>query len=251
MTRVVTWPSNLLGLLSVYGLDGLSGKTSQGFCLLTEDGLLKRSSGRWLNAGMGSPTEFLTLSSMPWHNGGSVSSLSDILETGDHAAAVLFERESLRRDTAPGRKAGQEVAGTIGGRTGEGGPRQDLDYIPIQEGQMGRGKQNGAGVGIDGDPMYTLQSGKQHGIAMCLSAAGFDGSEDGTGRGSPLVIHGAQITSKANRSQPHDQAPALNGDPRLICFDSKQSGNDAGELSPTLRATPHDKSHANGGGERL
>jgi DNA (cytosine-5)-methyltransferase 1 len=43
--------------------------------------------------------------------------------------AVLFEKESLRRDTAPGRKAGQEVAGTIGGRAGEGGPRQDLMLV--------------------------------------------------------------------------------------------------------------------------
>jgi DNA (cytosine-5)-methyltransferase 1 len=34
-----------------------------------------------------------------------------------------------------------------------------------------------------------------------------------------------------------------------IAFNCKQSGNDAGEVSPPLRAMGHDKSHANGGGQ--
>jgi DNA (cytosine-5)-methyltransferase 1 len=37
------------------------------------------------------------------------------------AAAVLFEREGLRRDTAPSREAGEEVAGTLANRTTGGG----------------------------------------------------------------------------------------------------------------------------------
>ena len=35
----------------------------------------------------------------------------------------------------------------------------------------------------------------------------------------------------------------------LIAFTGKDYGSDAGELSPTLRAMPHDTSHSNGGGQ--
>ena len=38
--------------------------------------------GGWQNSGMGSPTEFLTLSSSEFHSGAVACSLSDILETG-------------------------------------------------------------------------------------------------------------------------------------------------------------------------
>lgn len=34
-----------------------------------------------------------------------------------------------------------------------------------------------------------------------------------------------------------------------ICFSSKDHGADAGDVAPTLRAMPHDESHANGGGQ--
>ena len=57
-------------------------------------------------------------------------------------------------------------------------------------------------------------------VAHTLRAEGFDASEDGTGRGTPIVA-----------------------------FSSKDSGADAGELAPTLRAMGHDASHANGGGQ--
>lgn len=79
-------------LLSRAGIspDGWSGRTFPAFCLPGEDGISLPSSGRWQNAGMGSPTAFLTLSTSehadtlgPSRNGGAVCSLSDILETGD------------------------------------------------------------------------------------------------------------------------------------------------------------------------
>ena len=86
--------------------------------------------------------------------------------------------------------------------------------IPIQEiGKRQSGSpMNGVGHGKDGDPMYTLQSSAVHGVATvspCLKGnrgknsdaameasslvahtlrgEGFDASEDGTGRGTPLV----------------------------------------------------------------
>lgn len=57
-------------------------------------------------------------------------------------------------------------------------------------------------------------------VAHSLRGEGFDASEDGTGRGTPLVA-----------------------------FSAKDCGADAGELAPTLRAMSHDGSHANGGGQ--
>jgi len=60
-------------------------------------------------------------------------------------------------------------------------------------------------------------------VTHTLKGEGFDASEDGTGRGTPLVP---------------------------VAFSAKDHGADATEdLSPTLRAMPHDASHANGGGQ--
>jgi DNA (cytosine-5)-methyltransferase 1 len=70
------------------------------------------------------------------------------------AAAVLFERESLRGDPAPRRRAIEDIAGTIGSSAS---------------------RSRGAGT----DPAGI--------VAHALRAEGFDASEDGTGRGAPLV----------------------------------------------------------------
>lgn len=60
-------------------------------------------------------------------------------------------------------------------------------------------------------------------VAHSLRGEGFDASEGGTGRGTPLVP---------------------------VAFSSKDYGADATEgLSPTLRAMNHAESHANGGGQ--
>ena len=73
------------------------------------------------------------------------------------AAAVLFERESLRGHPAPSRKAGQATAGTLSART-----------------------EGGGGLGTD----FELGGGL---VAHALRGEGFDASEDGTGRGQPIV----------------------------------------------------------------
>jgi hypothetical protein len=83
MTHVVTWPSSIAECLTTLDRTGLSGKTSQASCQAQEDGTLVPSSGRWLNSGMGSPTECLTLNTAEWHSAAVVSLLSDTLEIGD------------------------------------------------------------------------------------------------------------------------------------------------------------------------
>jgi len=79
------------------------------------------------------------------------------------AAAVFSERTSLRRDTPSRRTKRDQVAGTLGAGT-HGGFGGDLDrcgaFVP---------------VGVRGDVAHTLR------------AEGCDASEDGTGRGTPIV----------------------------------------------------------------
>jgi DNA (cytosine-5)-methyltransferase 1 len=128
---------------------------------------------------------------------------------------ILLERESLCGHTAPSRKAGQ-VAPTIPARSlGGGGLGTDFD-------------RDGGAIASTGDTSHCLNAGGQGRIdyetetfiTHSLSADGFDASEDGTGRGTPLVP---------------------------VAFSAKDYGADAGEIAPTLRAGGFDKSHANSG----
>lgn len=115
------------------------------------------------------------------------------------AAAVLFERHSVSGHPAPRRETGEGITPIL-----EAGARTGVSTSDPRA---------GSGIGEVGDPMFTLQAGKQHAIAStgdishCLNAGGmgrqdyetetliahslrgegFDASEDGTGRGTPLV----------------------------------------------------------------
>jgi site-specific DNA-cytosine methylase len=76
------------------------------------------------------------------------------------AAAVLFDAESLRGHPPPSRSAGQAAAPTLACRPTGGG-----------------------GLGTD----FDLDGGLIPEIAATLRAEGFDASEDGTGRGTPII----------------------------------------------------------------
>lgn len=126
------------------------------------------------------------------------------------AAAVLFERESLQGHPAPGRQAGQRPSPTLSARpSGGGGLGTDFDLDgglvaktlvsgghsnnPLDENLVvplmasGCEGANGAGIGEPGDPAMTLDTSGSMAVAHALRADGFDASEDGTGRGTPLI----------------------------------------------------------------
>lgn len=88
-------------------------------------------------------------------------------------------------------------------------------------------------------------------IAHTLRAEGFDASEDGTGRGTPLVPVAYRTSGNCVAWETGDRVDALttNTDPNssVVAFSCKDHGADAGELSPTLRAGVHKHSHANAG----
>ena len=169
---------------------------------------------------------------------------------------VLFESEGVRRDTPPSREPQTAVAALTA-----------------------------RGVGTCGADDNQAQAG--HIIAECangdishtLKAEGFDGSEDGTGRGIPVIAFGggntggnidvaACLTAKGQRIDFEVETFAVHGtqDPdtnhelahtlgrnngqenACIAFSYKDHGADASEdLSPTLRAGNSDISNANGG----
>lgn len=112
MIRVATSCSPILRLLTAIAPAGWYGRTSPVFCPPGEDGTLEPCWEGWQNSGMGSPTEFLTLSSSDWPSDASVCSLSDILETGDHlrryflsakACAGILRRAEKRNKELPER----------------------------------------------------------------------------------------------------------------------------------------------------
>ena len=134
------------------------------------------------------------------------------------AAAVLFDPESLRGNPPPGRRSRQDAAPTLAARpSGGGGLGTDFDLdgglipavscaLAARDAKLPRAEDN---VGIIA-------------VAHALRGTGFDASEDGTGRGTPLVT---------------------------IAFSAKDYGADAGDTAPTLRAMGHAASHAKGGGQ--
>jgi hypothetical protein len=81
MMTVATSHLSFLGLLNEHGPSGWFGRTSPASCHQTEDGTLVPFSEGWSNAGMGSPTECLTLNISEWPKDAAVCSLSDVLET--------------------------------------------------------------------------------------------------------------------------------------------------------------------------
>jgi DNA (cytosine-5)-methyltransferase 1 len=111
------------------------------------------------------------------------------------AAAVLFERESLLGHPAPRREAGKGIAPTLSARTkGGGGLGTDFEcdggLIPGVARALTTSNQR-----IDAETETLL-------VAHSLRGEGFDASEDGTGRGTPLVPISYAIQAGAMRENP-------------------------------------------------
>ena len=180
------------------------------------------------------------------------------------AAAVLFERESLSGHPAPRREAGKGIAGAVIkgaaiGREPHNGP-QHGDWIddgscftlltnevhaalvapPIAK-TLTRGAESAGKGGYAG----RRQEGDDNLVAHALRAEGFDASEDGTGRGTPIVpvpFDTTQITSPTNRSAPQAGDPchplAAGAHPPAIAFgwqnSASQGDSASSEVVPTL-----------------
>ena len=136
------------------------------------------------------------------------------------AAAVLLDRKGLRRNPPPRREAGKTAAPTISARpTGGGGLGTDFDC------------DGGLITSHDAAPCLTARERKgalpeadlSAVVAHSLRGEGFDASEDGTGRGTPIVP---------------------------VAFDCKGTEVQVSEdgSDPPLRSMGHHHSHQNAGG---
>ena len=165
------------------------------------------------------------------------------------AAAVLFEPESLRGDPAPRREARGGVANALTERPDRGGGNSEGQRLIAGTlgNRLGRSRTE-----LDGHGAY---------VTHALTGEGFDASEDGTGRGTPLVAAVApclqsacndysradgfvaipfdttQITSAANYSRP---APgdachpiAAGAHPPAIAFSITPEGGQGEDLRAT------------------
>lgn len=138
---------------------------------------------------------------------------------GVDPAEILFEPRGMPGHPAPGGKAGKETADDFGGCIAGG--CGDVAGAVTSKWAKGTG-------GPAGDECYNL-------VAHTLRGEGFDASEDGTGRGTPLVMafHGAQdpdvsgdVTHPVGRNQ---------GQETCVAFTQNQEGDVlTGDVAPAL-----------------
>ena len=211
-------------------------------------------------------------------------------------AAVLLERHGLSGHPPPRRQARQGAAGGVevgpsGGRLTDTAPTLDAG---CKDGFI----RNQLGVGIlssTDEISYCLNAGgmgrqdfeTETLIAHSLSADGFDASEDGTGRGTPVVpvaictahtqsngsgfsddvahtLESGSAQAVAFSQNLRNEVRLFGGDGKTvgalaarpgvkqqsyIAFSAKDNGADAGDIAPTLRGMGHDASRPNGGGQ--
>ena len=111
--RVATSCLPLVPLLQSIAPTGWYGRTSPASCRVTEGGILEPSSGCWGNSGMGSHTEFLTLSTLEFHSDADVCSLSDVLETGDVPQRYFLSATACRGILRRAEKRGKELPAAL------------------------------------------------------------------------------------------------------------------------------------------
>ena len=298
--------------------------------LAGEDGPLLPPGGRWSNAGyVLGPKRAIAWRILDAQYFGVAQRRRRVFVVacprgGFDPREVLFEREGVRRDSPPGRSAGQKIAGTITRGIGErgaddpergtliafGGNNQSgpidvstalnacssasgrLDFESetfianvagtlnangraagsatqqdaesgmliahaIQAGATRTNPESGPdGVGVQADLAYTLEARAEvQMVAHTLRAEGHDASEDGTGRGVPLIPVAFDCKAGGNTSFAVGEiVGALRGEGAggghaAIAFSCKDYGSDAGEVAPTLRSMGHAAIHANAGGQ--
>lgn len=254
---IIVW-ENVPGVLSskdnAFGcfLAGLAGESSE----------LQPAGGKWTHAGcVSGPERVIAWRVLDAQFFGVAQRRRRVFvvasaRKGFDPAAVLFELDSVRRDSAPRRETQKAVAALTARGVGTCG----ADDNQAQAGHL-------IAECANGDVSHTLKG------------EGFDGSEDGTGRGVPAVAFGGGNTSGnidvATACTAHGvrmdfdtETFAVHGtqDPDTNCelahtlgrnngqenaciaFSYKDNGADAtSDLSPTIRAGNHDKSHANSG----
>lgn len=241
--------------------------------LAGEDEPLEPPGGKWSNAGcVYGPTRAIAWRTLDAQYFGLAQRRRRVFvvasaRDGFDPAQVLFEWDGVRRDTAPSRETGQGPAGSLTASAGRRGGVNDPERGQLIE-AFGGNNQAGPIEVATARNACASASGRMDfetetflvQPTHTLRGEGFDASEDGTGRGTPLVpvaFDTTQITSQANRSNPQPGDPchplAAGAHPPAIAFDCRASGQNGfgvGPIAGTMRAMGHSASHQNGGGHQ-
>ncbi len=149
------------------------------------------------------------------------------------AAAVLLERESLSGNSPPGREEGEGVARPLASRTGNYSQDESKETFVTHQvvgpltAEAGTDRKHGAS-GISS--LQQFLSGHIQPVAFAQNQ-----------RQEVRELGAAGALSSIRRGDAKNET--------LLAFSCKDSGQEAGEQSPTLRAMPHDQSHPNAGGQ--
>ena len=165
------------------------------------------------------------------------------------AAAVLFERDSLSGHPAPRREAGEVAAGTLKACAGSGGWSNSADHaaaglmVPVSNsGEVGYCLTASAQQSLDAETETLLA------VAHALRGDGFDASEDGSGRATPLVpvafdCKGTAVQFTDDGSHPtlcsmgHNQSHQNAGGHAAVAFTTSGYGAEIGEVASTMLAS--------------
>lgn len=211
--------------------------------LAGEDEPLQPPGGRWANAGaVYGPARSVAWRTLDAQYFGVAQRRRRVFvvasaRKGFDPAAVLFEWDGMRRDTAPSREAGQNPAGSLTASAGRRGGVNDpergqlVDTVATLDASFGR---------LQGASGQDANHGHSHLIpqtAHTLRGEGFDASEDGTGRGTPLVpVAGTLGANHGNIKAEH----AWTGQLVPVAFPARMSATQHAStenLSPALGAT--------------
>lgn len=205
---IIVW-ENVPGVLSskdnAFGcfLAGLAGESSE----------LQPAGGKWTHAGcVSGPERVIAWRVLDAQFFGVAQRRRRVFvvasaRKGFDPAAVLFELDSVRRDSAPRRESQPEVARNAGERSKVGSHWDN----PANPHPTLNQSHNIGGIGQSNQELFSqrgsgiIAQSVNGDIAHTLKAEGFDGSEDGTGRGTPIIAMahgqgGAEI--KTDNSSP-------------------------------------------------
>ncbi len=150
---------------------------------------------------------------------------------GFDPGAILFESESLPRNSASGRKARKDVTGTLASRANGGG---------------GLGTDFELAGGLVEAPCSTIVSSGRGWWAESRVGACLRDQDSITKADTPLSVLPSTFSNASfGAYRESDGAREI----AVIAFTCKDYGADAGDVVPTLRAMGHGESHANGGGQ--
>lgn len=158
---------------------------------------------------------------------------------GADPAEVLFEPQGLRGNSPPRREAGQGIAGAVTASSGKRGgvPQADANENLI----------------ASHDPAVTLTARDYKGplpeadlstvVAHALRGEGFDASEDGTGRETPIVPVAYRTSPNCGAWETGERVDALTTSKdktqHLVCFDETQITSKENRCNPQVGDPSH------------